>query len=151
MSMQLSTSIDIGAEPGRVWQVLTDLAGYREWNPFITQAEGVVAVGQRLTLRMQPVGGRGVTLHPTVQEVTAGRRLRWLGRLAFSGLFDGEHAFTLVDRPDGGVRFVQEEHFRGLLVPLMARSLTEHTRPAFEAMNEALKNRVERAPAARPG
>jgi hypothetical protein len=46
---------------------------------------------------------------------------------------------------------VQEERFRGLLVPLISRSLTEHTRPGFEAMNEALKRRVQRAPAARPG
>jgi hypothetical protein len=36
-------------------------------------------------------------------------------------------------------------------VPLMTRSLTTHTRPAFEAMNEALKHRVERTPAAQPG
>jgi hypothetical protein len=151
MSMQLSTSIDIDAEPGIVWHVLTDLDAYREWNPFITRAEGTVAVGQRLTLRMQPVGGRGVTLRPTVQEATPGRRLRWLGRLGVSGLFDGEHVFTLVSRPDGGVRLVQEEQFRGLLVPLMTRSLTTHTRPAFEAMNEALKHRVERTPAAQPG
>jgi hypothetical protein len=52
MSMQLSTSIDIDTGPEPVWQVLTDLPGYREWNQFITRAEGTVAVGQRLTLRM---------------------------------------------------------------------------------------------------
>jgi hypothetical protein len=151
MSMQLSTSIDIDAEPGIVWQVLTDLAAYREWNPFITRAEGTVAVGQRLRLRMQPVGGRGVTLRPTVEEATPGRRLRWMGHLGFSGLFDGEHVFTLDSRPEGGVRLVQEERFRVLLVPLMSRSLTTHTRPAFESMNKALRYRVERAPATQPG
>jgi hypothetical protein len=151
VSMQLSTSIDIDADPGHVWQVLTDLARYRDWNPFITHAEGPVAVGQRLTLRMQPVGGRKVTIRPTVLEATPGRQLRWLGRLGVAGLFDGEHVFTITSRPDGGVRLTQEEQFRGLLVPLLARVLTTRTRPAFEAMNEALKHRAEQRPAAQPG
>ena len=102
-------------------------------------------------MSLQPVGGRGVALHPVVQEVAAGRRLRWRGRLGFRGLLDGDHVFTLVDRPDGAVRLVQAELVTGLLVPLLARSLATHTRPGFEAMNEALKNRVERAPAARAG
>jgi hypothetical protein len=41
--------------------------------------------------------------------------------------------------------------FRGVLVPLLARSLRGHTLPAFHAMNEALKERVERTPATQRG
>jgi hypothetical protein len=38
-----------------------------------------------------------------------------------------------------------------VLVPFMARSLDRHTLPAFVAMNEALKQRAERAVAPRRG
>jgi hypothetical protein len=150
MGTMLSTSIDIDAAPDRVWQVLTDLAAYPEWNPFITRAEGEVRPGGRLTLRLQPVGGRGLTIRPTVLEAEPGRRFRWLGKLGVPGLFDGEHTFTITGR-DGGVRLVQEESFRGLLVPVLARSLRRHTLPAFQAMNEALKQRAERTAADRAG
>jgi hypothetical protein len=45
----------------------------------------------------------------------------------------------------GRVRFVQEERFSGLLVPLLAKGLDTHTLPGFEAMNRALKARAEAA------
>jgi hypothetical protein len=151
MAKQLRTEIDIQASPDRVWEVLTDFAAYPDWNPFITQARGTARVGERLTNRMQPVGGRGVTFRPTVLQADPGRRLRWLGRLVAPGIFDGEHTFTIERLGDGGVRLVQEERFRGLLVPLMARSLDRRTLPGFELMNRALKRRAERPRPRRDG
>jgi hypothetical protein len=65
-------------------------------------------------------------------------------------VFSADHAITLDERP-GGVRLTQAEVFRGLLLPFLARSLRGHTLPAFEAMNVALKERVERAPATQRG
>jgi hypothetical protein len=65
-------------------------------------------------------------------------------------VFDADHSFTLDERA-GGVRLTQAEVFRGVLAPLLARSLRTHTLPAFDAMNEALKERVERAPATQRG
>jgi hypothetical protein len=72
-----------------------------------------------------------------------GRRLRWLGHLLVPGIFDGEHGFTLEPLPEGGVRLTQQEDFRGVLVLLLARSLDRRTLPAFERMNQALKQRAE--------
>jgi hypothetical protein len=146
MTKHLASSIDIDASPERVWHVLTDFAAYREWNPFITSVRGTAEPGSRLTVRMQPVGARAVTLAPRVLEAVRGRRLRWLGRVGLPGIFDAEHDFSLESRGDGGTRLRQTEQFRGLLVPLLARSLDRHTRPAFVAMNEALKRRAEHEP-----
>jgi hypothetical protein len=147
MRYELRTEIDIEAPPDAVWAVLTDLAGYGEWNPFITRAEGSVAVGQRLTLRMQPTGGRALTIRPHVTEVQAGAVFEWLGHLGVPGVFDGRHRFELT--PSGaGTRLVQGESFRGLLVRPLRGSLDGGTRAGFEAMNEALRRRVlDRHPA----
>jgi hypothetical protein len=58
---------------------------------------------------------------------------------------DADHVFTIEHRADGGARLRQDETFRGVLVPFLARSLDRGTGPAFHAMNEALKRRAERA------
>ena len=144
MAKRLFTDIDIDATPEQVWEVLTDVTAYRAWNPFIVRAEGVVEAGGRLTLTMQPVGGRAMTLRPRLVEVDVPRRLRWRGTVGVPGLMDAEHTFTLEPR-GSGTRLVHQEDFRGVLVPFLAASLDRKTLPAFGAMNEALRSRVEHA------
>jgi hypothetical protein len=139
------SEINIDASPARVWQVLSDLDAYQEWNPFILQAAGRAEVGERLTLRMQPVGGSVRTLRPTVVEAREGELLHWLGRLGVPGILDANHSFALYDRDGGGTHLVQKEHFGGLLVPFVAGTLERGTLPAFARMNEALKRRAEQS------
>jgi hypothetical protein len=145
MSKRLVSQIEIDATAEQVWEVLTDFAAYPQWNPFIVSAEGHPEVDSTLTLRMQPVDARPVTLTPTVLEVSVGHRLCWLGRVVIPGIFDGEHVFTIDARDGKGVTLRQVERFTGVLVPFLARSLDRHTLPAFVKMNEALKARAERA------
>jgi hypothetical protein len=143
MVKTIVTEIGIDAGRERVWQVLVDLPAYQEWNPFIVEASGRVQAGDRLALRMRNVGGRVMTLRPVVTEAREGELLRWAGRLWIPGLLDVQHSFVLTDREPTGTRLVQQEHFSGLLLPLVARTLDRGTRPAFVAMNEALKRRAE--------
>ncbi len=80
---------------------------------------------------------------PTVLAVEEHRELRWKGKLLLPGIFDGEHYFKLVPRPDGGILFEQGELFSGVLVPFFKRSLDVATKQGFVAMNVALKREAE--------
>lgn len=151
LAAQIETTVDIAAPPERVWAVLTDFARYPEWNPFIPRIDGRPEVGARLTVRIVPPGGRPMTFRPYVLTAEPGRELRWRGRLFVPGLFDGEHAFRLMALNRGGVRFRQEERFRGLLLPLFAGNGLERTRRGFEEMNAALKRRAEQEGPGRDG
>ena len=113
----LYSSVDIDASPQHVWDILIDFAAYPTWNPFITRIAGTPVVGSRLDARLEPPGGMGITMHPTVLEVVPGSALRWLGHLLVSGVFDGEHHFVLEPLETNRTRLVQQERFRGLLVP----------------------------------
>jgi hypothetical protein len=59
------------------------------------------------------------------------------------GLFDGEHRFQIERSGEGEVRSRQAEVFRGVLVHLFPKSMYEKTECGFDAMNRALKQRVE--------
>jgi hypothetical protein len=140
---ELRSQMEIEASAERVWQVLTDFAAYPEWNPFIRRVDGRPEVEEQLVVRMQPSGTRGMTFRPTVMKVEANRQLRWLGHLLVPGLFDGEHIFEIEELGRDRVLFIQREIFKGLLVPLLARSLDKNTQRGFEEMNRALRERAE--------
>jgi hypothetical protein len=139
---RIETAIDIAAPPQAVWDVLVDFAAYPDWNPFIRRLQGEARVGARLEVTVQPPGGRPMTFKPTVLAAEPERELRWLGRVLLPGLFDGEHGFR-IERTAGGCRLHHGETFNGILVPLFDKMLA-NTERGFSALNEALKERVER-------
>jgi len=140
---ELRTEIEIHAPAERVWQLLTDIEMFPEWNPFLRRARGRIAVGERLKIFMQPSGSGGMTMKPKVIKVEPPRELRWLGHLFVPGLFDGEHAFIIEALGPGRARFIQREIFTGILVPLFTHMLDTNTKRGFLEMNDALKFRAE--------
>jgi hypothetical protein len=124
--------------------VLTDFNLYPAWNPFIVSVTGVLEARRRLAVRVVPWEGRLWRFSPRIVHVTEERQLCWLGRVGLPWLFDGRHCFELQPDGPGRTRFVQRETFRGLLVPLVPRSMFDAVGRGFDAMNEALKLRAER-------
>lgn len=142
MLQDIRTTADIHASPDRVWEVLTDFAAYPEWNPFITRARGELEIGERLELRIEPPGGMARTIRPLVIETEPNRELRWVeGWLG--GLLDGHHAFTIVAKGENRTHVVHRETFTGLGVPVFRAMLETNLREGFDAMNRALKARVQ--------
>jgi hypothetical protein len=143
---KIHTEIEINASAQKVWRVLTDFGAYADWNPFIRRLGGEISVGARLQVYIQPSGGKGMSFRPTVLVAEPNQELRWLGHLWFPGIFDGEHSFSIEPHGEGRVRFVQQERFKGLLVPFLSKMLDRDARRGFEEMNRALKQRAELAP-----
>jgi hypothetical protein len=141
---EIQSEIDIDATPERVWSILTDFVAYPSWNPFIHSISGDIEAGRRLTVSIQPVGGRAMTFRPTVLLAQPNSELRWRGRLLLPGIFDGEHCFKIAASASGGVRFTQGETFSGVLVGLAKASLDRGTKAGFVSMNDALKARAEK-------
>lgn len=141
----ISTFIDIEAPPRRVWAVLMDFAAYADWNPFVRHIAGSPSPGSRLRVTIQPQGARPMSFAPEVLACEPEREFRWRGKVLVGGVFDGEHALRLVESAAGSCRFVHEETFSGVLVPVLMRgALRTRTEAGFNAMNRALKLRAER-------
>jgi hypothetical protein len=138
----ISTAVEIDAPAARVWSVLVDLPAYREWNPFIVEASGRVAVGEHLALRMALPGRAPMSITPRLLVVAPEHELRWKGRLGVPGLFDGEHAFVLSTLADGRTRLDHSERFAGLLLPIARGMVYEATVRSFHALNAALAKRA---------
>lgn len=142
---ELRTEVMIDAAPERVFQILTDIARYQEWNPLIVLAQGRVAPGEKLDIRIRPPGKGDQPYVVEVIRVVPGREFVWLGHMKMRGILDGMHFFEIFPEGTNRVRLVHREEFRGLLVPLVWRAfLDTRMREGFEAVNRQLKERAER-------
>ncbi len=142
---RISTSIDIEAPASRVWAVLMGFPAYSDWNSFVRSLAGKTTTGSRLQVIVQPKDGRRMSFAPEVLACVQEQEFRWCGKVLMKWLFAGEHAFRLTESADHSCRFIHEESFSGILVPLLMRgAMRAGTQAGFEAMNRALKVRAER-------
>jgi hypothetical protein len=135
-----SHSLVIHAPPEQVWRVLADLPCYSTWNRTIRSAEGRVAPGQRLRLRLH-LGGGSRPFSPTVIAVRPGKDFVLAATLVHPRLLHARHLFRL-EPHDGGTRFTQAWELTGVCAAL-AWSKFRAGLPAFEEMARDLARAVE--------
>lgn len=141
----VTTEIEIDAPASAVWEQLADTDAYADWNPFVRQISGDLVTGTYLQVTVGADGSSKMDFTPEVLAADENQELRWVGRLGFKGIFDGEHYFILEETDRGTTIFHHGENFTGILgYPLIAL-IREDTHKGFLAMNEALKARVEAA------
>ena len=139
---ELRTEIEIQAAAEKVWQVITDLDKYPEWNPFIHHAIGTAQVGEKVDITFKS-GSKEMTLHCTVVKVEPNKELRLKYHIALPILFSGEHSFIIEQVESNKVRFIDREIFTGILVSSQAKDIDTNSKQGFEAMDKALKARAE--------
>ena len=142
----VQSDIVIDAPAERVWRELLDTGSYPQWNPFIRELDGNLALGERLVVRLRLFGKRPMTFKPVVTVLTPERELRWQARLLLPKLFDVDRYILLEPASTGSVRFIQGETCTGPLTPLMfSLNLERRLLRGYRAMNRALKARCESA------
>lgn len=139
---EINKQISIDAPIDKVWAVLMDYDDYPQWNPFIRHLGSDNKVGKRFRLKLVTRKGKIMRFRPTLIAFEPMQTLRWKGNLLHDVVFTGEHYFSLHANDDGTTTFAQGEIFRGLLLPVMGRTIADLEK-GFVAMNQALKQRCE--------
>jgi hypothetical protein len=137
---RIESKVRIHAPRQRVWEVLSDLAGYATWNPFFCEAEGALVPGKSVSIHVQTPAGKHFRFAPRIVAVEPGEAWSWRGTLLMPGIFDGLHTFRLIEEQAGCTVFEQTESFAGALVPL---ANCASFKAGWQAMEAGLKQRVE--------
>jgi len=126
-----------------VWEVLTNLARYSEWNPLIYRVVGKLEVGEHVVISVKKASReRNYTCN--VARLDPRREFSWKFHMIMPFLFRGEHMFRIEPIGDRKVRFVDREIFEGLLAPLLVKDSKTSVSAGMIAMGKALKERVEK-------
>jgi uncharacterized protein YndB with AHSA1/START domain len=133
-----ATSV-IAASPEAVWAVLSDGAGWADWDSGVEAVEGKIAADETVTIRAKAAPGRAFPVAVTLFEPPA--RLRFDGGMPLK-LFRGVRTYDLSPEPDGGTTFHVREEYTGPLLGLIWRSMPD-LGPSFDQFAAGLKARVE--------
>lgn len=140
--MEIHTSIVIDAPAFSVWNLLTDLASYPRWNPFITRIKGELKQGGRLDMEMKLE--KVIAIDPVVQDVQLERQISWLDK-STGNLFVAEHRLEIQTLAHDRVTFFQIASFTGPIVSLLEEKLEAGFGKGLEEMNAALKKVAEQS------
>lgn len=139
------SQFEIRATATQVWQVLTALDRYSEWNPQIPQASGTVGVGSRIALRLALPGKSPMDLVATFEDVQPGALLTWRGHLLAPWFFEGYRRFEIRPAGDGAVSVTHVEDVHGLFAPVFGLLMGRAVQQSHTALNEALRARAQGA------
>jgi len=78
------SSFEIKAPAKRVWQILTTLDRYPEWNPQIPKAAGVIQEGATIHLRLVLSGKPPLNVSATIERAQPDALLTWRGHMLAS-------------------------------------------------------------------
>ena len=136
------TSIQIDADPGRVWAQLRQTDRWPTWDDALQRVDGKLAPGGKVTFH---VNGSSRAVTSKVVEWGEPTKLVLRGGMPL-GLFAGTRTYSLT-ASGGGTLFRMTEVFSGPLAGLITRSIPD-LQPSFDSFAAGLKSAAEAA--ARP-
>ena len=129
----------IAAGPDAIWPVLTDSAGWSQWDSGVDVVDGTIEPGAKIKLKFHAAPGQ--TFPVKVTQFDPPRRLCFTGGMPL-GLFKGVRTYSLTPQADGTTTFHMREEFTGPLLGLIWKSIPD-LNPSFRQFAEGLKRRVE--------
>lgn len=134
--------IELQATAEQVWQVLTDLDKYAEWNPLLYRGVGKVEPGETVEVSAK-TASKDMKFICKVTEVAPFKKFTWKFHVIHPFLFRGLHIFQIETIDEHTVKFIDREQFEGLLLSMQAKDLETNGLSAMVEMGIALKKRVE--------
>lgn len=132
------TEIDIEAPAKTIWEILTDIERYPDWNPYHVSVAGKLSPDEELSVKIHKPNGENVNIEPHVLRLLPHKELTWGGGI--KGIFIGEHVFLLESASRGFTKLIHKERFSGFAVPFASLDAIEE---GYNLMNVALKKRAE--------
>ncbi|MDX1439536.1 MAG: SRPBCC domain-containing protein [Rubricoccaceae bacterium] len=137
------STFEINSTAERVWDVLSSLDQYADWNPQIPFARGPVEVGSKMSLRLKLPGRPAMNLSAIIEDAQPGSLLTWRGHVVAPWFFEGYRKFEITPVGERLVRVTHVEDVHGLFAPIFDRLMGAPCRTGQLALNQALRARAE--------
>lgn len=140
MSFALIQTVEVAAPVERVWEVICDLPRYREWNPFVIEADSGLQPGDPIVMRVHVFEAFAQKQTETIFENVAQQRLCY----GLTGAALRSHrCHRLRPLGEGRTEYTSDFELAGPLSPLPRLLLGRQLERGFRSMTRALVERAE--------
>lgn len=146
---KLALEIVVDAPPETVWEVLSDFAGYEQWNPLHT-VDGQPARGSAVQIHSKALGGRVLSSIGLVWKFEPNAKLEFLSG---NPLWYTLKRFFHISAYDGGALLKHGVAISGVWVLWLFSTRghkIERLKPMFEAFASVLIHRITSRPHGSP-
>lgn len=141
--IEMENEVMLPVSVRRVWHTLLAFEQYPRWHPFL-RLSGRPLLGERIdyTFTMMMMGRRTLSTFATIVELEPLRTLAW--RVGVRPLFTAVERFELQGQTSR-TRLRHWVEYRGLVVPILSRGLSKHTRAMTLETDAALRTYLIKA------
>ena len=132
----------IKAPAGFVWDVLTDVETYGDWNPFTPRARTDFSIGSPAHLRVR-MGPCRMPITETVCAFERPRLIAWTKTFGATWLLVAVREQHLEPRGEGACEYHNTDRLRGVLAPLVGRCFGGYMQRGFTDVGEGLRRYAE--------
>jgi hypothetical protein len=148
--VRIEHRIGVAAPAEVIWEVVSDLGRWPEWNPIYSNVEGRLQIGAPISMDIDPPGLKRMHVDAVIVDWVPEAQILWSTKLP--GFVRSLRYIEIDKLSETGCILANGEIFEGFGVRFMSGKYRSAAFRSFEAMGEALKARAEavwreRAPA----
>ncbi len=142
MSFVIDRTIEVNAPAQVVWDVITDLPRYGEWNPFCLAARSTLKPGETIEMTVQ-LTAKPQQVVEWMKEFVPGRRFAYSMKPVPLGALSSLRSHDVEPLGDRRARYRSYFELKGWMMPLVRALYGEKLEQGFSGMTEAIGRRAE--------
>jgi len=142
MSFVIDKSVEIAAPASVVWEVITDLGAYPQWNPFCVECRSTLKPGEAIDMKVK-LFGKPQSQREWIKENVAGKRLVYSMKPVPLGALSSRRAHELKSIGNERTRYRSHFQLQGWLMPVVRGLMGARLETGFAGMTDGIRLRAE--------
>lgn len=142
MAFVIGHDLEVDAPAERVWEVITDLDRYGEWNPFVPECRSSLRPGEPIDMKVKLLGPPQ-SQREYITDRDEGRGFAYSMKPMPLGALSSWRSHAIEPLDAGRSRYRSHFQLDGWLAPVVRALLGRKLEAGFESMSHAVKKRAE--------
>lgn len=142
MSFSIDHDLEVNAPPEKVWEAISDLPSYPEWNPFVRECKSTLKPGDPLRMKVQ-LGSSVREEEEIIVSCDEGEGFAYGMKPPPLGALKSYRSHKIEDLGNGKSRYLSHFELHGWLSPVVKAFVGSKLQTGFTSMSEGIRDRAE--------